>query len=273
MCKGLVYGLTLVPTEHDIRARICHDEANACISDCVSPDSDSALSSTSSLCTSPVNAPRRRITWGDRHSDHTLLNYMHFNKDDEAWRCSRHRHGPLLTMVGQPATQPTLNAALPASTTAMMKQLLEQGVKLEATALRANTVVLFVSLILHSCILCSFLLSFIIRSIRVLNRAYEKSVYVRYTTDDWTTVNEISASYGAGGDNLSDRFVASIACPVASEARLQFAIRYEVAGCTYWDNNEGVNYVMTMDTTAEDQSVTASPRTSPTRPILRVMAE
>jgi Carbohydrate/starch-binding module (family 21) len=116
--------------------------------------------------------------------------------------------------------------------------------------------------------------------IAVRNIAYEKRVRVVYTTDSWRTQQTLSAGYfshyymfpptptgryslgtagrGAWGVLPSPNqhgveiwMLDAIFTPnevVAGGAgrnRLEFAISYEVAGETYWDNNFGRNYVLT----------------------------
>uniref|UniRef100_A0A669QTY5 Protein phosphatase 1 regulatory subunit 3E n=1 Tax=Phasianus colchicus TaxID=9054 RepID=A0A669QTY5_PHACC len=84
-------------------------------------------------------------------------------------------------------------------------------------------------------------------AVRVLNLAYEKAVSVRYTLDRWASCSEVPAAYQPAGpaDGLTDRFAFHLPLgPAAagSEAALEFAVRYRVAGAEYWDNNGGSNY-------------------------------
>jgi len=82
---------------------------------------------------------------------------------------------------------------------------------------------------------------------RVVNLDYNKRVFVRYTTDDWTTTTEVVGEYLVGScDGFSDKFnfvldYSSIAGMVGR--RLQFCIKFECAGNDYWDNNFGKNYI------------------------------
>ncbi|XP_042653685.1 protein phosphatase 1 regulatory subunit 3E-like [Tyto alba] len=81
-------------------------------------------------------------------------------------------------------------------------------------------------------------------AVRVLNLAYEKAVSVRYTLNGWASCAEVPAAYQPPGpaDGLTDRFAFLLPLVAASEAELEFAVRYRVAGAEYWDNNEGANY-------------------------------
>ncbi len=78
--------------------------------------------------------------------------------------------------------------------------------------------------------------------IDVKNLAYEKNVTVHYTTDgkSW---QDISAEYIKADpeDPQYDVWKFSMAIPSSS---LTFAIKYEVNGQTYWDNNEWNNYTV-----------------------------
>lgn len=79
----------------------------------------------------------------------------------------------------------------------------------------------------------------------VLNLAFEKNVYLRYTLNNWTTFVDILASYVPhSNDGQTDKFSFKIITPMFLEfgGTLQFAIRYCVGGGEFWDNNNGSNY-------------------------------
>ncbi|KAG7272089.1 hypothetical protein CRUP_002906 [Coryphaenoides rupestris] len=88
--------------------------------------------------------------------------------------------------------------------------------------------------------------------VRVLNLAFEKSVYLRYSLNNWITFMDSLASYVPdSSDGVTDRFSFKITTPTFREVgggggggggTLQFAIRYCVGGEEYWDNNVGKNY-------------------------------
>lgn len=86
-------------------------------------------------------------------------------------------------------------------------------------------------------------------TIRVLNQSYDKSVILRYTTDEWHTHTDTLASYRPGShDGWSDRFTSTFS--VTNQVkhfkigqRIIFAVRYiSGGGEVYWDNNGGLNY-------------------------------
>ncbi|XP_029453250.1 protein phosphatase 1 regulatory subunit 3D [Rhinatrema bivittatum] len=81
-------------------------------------------------------------------------------------------------------------------------------------------------------------------TVRVLNLAYEKAVLVRYSFTEWRSQQEVRAvwqSSSAASDVFAFSFPAPPfllqLCPV-----LHFAVRYQVGGKEYWDNNKGKNY-------------------------------
>ncbi|XP_051513263.1 protein phosphatase 1 regulatory subunit 3E [Myxocyprinus asiaticus] len=81
--------------------------------------------------------------------------------------------------------------------------------------------------------------------VRVLNLAFEKSVYLRYTLNNWTTFMDILASYiPHSTDGLTDKYSFKIITPNFLECggTLQFAVKYCVGGGEFWDNNNGNNY-------------------------------
>ncbi|KAJ1882222.1 hypothetical protein LPJ57_001081, partial [Coemansia sp. RSA 486] len=90
-------------------------------------------------------------------------------------------------------------------------------------------------------------------TIKVHNLAFEKSVTVRYSFDQWRTVNEACASYnrtlleGQGGRPGIDRFVFTLALPasvtVCLPSTIAMCVHYSVSSTDYWDNNAGANYM------------------------------
>ncbi|MFP2910843.1 endonuclease [Pyxidicoccus sp. 3LFB2] len=94
-------------------------------------------------------------------------------------------------------------------------------------------------------------------SVDVKNLGYTKNVVVVYTTDGWATSHEAPASYVSGytyaysyiqspnAKNV-ERWQAHV--PAIPGTALQFYVRYQVNGQTYWDNNFGYNYAHTRPT-------------------------
>lgn len=80
--------------------------------------------------------------------------------------------------------------------------------------------------------------------VRVLNIAFHKSVTVRWTVNDWSTVTEQQAEYVPGSSvGNTDKFRFRLVCgalPVGS--RVQLCLKYSCAG-EHWDSNGGANYV------------------------------
>lgn len=75
----------------------------------------------------------------------------------------------------------------------------------------------------------------------VKNLAYNKTVKVRYTEDNWATYKEadLSYSYSVEGTN-SEVWATNIS--ITNRDAFQYCISYTVNGKTYWDNNFGANY-------------------------------
>ena len=86
-------------------------------------------------------------------------------------------------------------------------------------------------------------------TVRVANVAYDKHVAVRYTYNDWVTCSEVGATYVPGSnDGPTDRFSFALYLPpdfaTVSGSRVEFAVRYDTPGCSRWDNNDALNYVI-----------------------------
>lgn len=81
--------------------------------------------------------------------------------------------------------------------------------------------------------------------VRVLNLAFEKSVSLRYSLNNWISFMDSLASYVPNSsDGITDKFCFKIVMPTYLDngGTLQFAIKYCVGGQEYWDNNNGNNY-------------------------------
>jgi hypothetical protein len=81
------------------------------------------------------------------------------------------------------------------------------------------------------------------------NLAYQKNVFVRYTTDGWKTFIDAPASYQSSiGNNYGtpaelEYWQAAILLPLSTTS-VQYAVSYTVNGMTYWDSNFGSNYTI-----------------------------
>jgi len=90
--------------------------------------------------------------------------------------------------------------------------------------------------------------------IRVLNVGFEKSVTLRFTTNEWLTWTDVLASYVPNScDGFSDKFTVTFHVAVNSNGhhsmmpgqRLLFALKYTSNGNQeFWDNNMGLNYAL-----------------------------
>ncbi|CAB3409268.1 unnamed protein product [Caenorhabditis bovis] len=105
----------------------------------------------------------------------------------------------------------------------------------------------------------------IVGQVNLLNVAFDKNVIIRYTTDDWSSQNEIPAAYSHrmfATDDI-DAFNFTIAVPLKIKAgRCEFCVQYTVGGQQFWDNNDGHNYVV--DIAAGEKP---SPRLGATSPM------
>jgi len=84
----------------------------------------------------------------------------------------------------------------------------------------------------------------IVGYVRVANRAFEKRVFVRYTLDNWETSLEVEAYWVETVAEKTDKFIFVIPFRTDWTGNIEFAIRYEVRGVQYWDNNEDNNHVV-----------------------------
>lgn len=98
-------------------------------------------------------------------------------------------------------------------------------------------------------------------TVKVRNLAYNKTVKVRFTINNWTSNEDVEALYvpsqstatGASYD-IYDTFSFSIPLPVSSQAdKIEFCVCFTSDFEEFWDNNNGKNYVV----------VSFRPKTSP----------
>lgn len=82
-------------------------------------------------------------------------------------------------------------------------------------------------------------------TVRVKNVDFHKSVHIRYSIDNWKTFADLQARYVPNScDGFSDKFSFQMyAHTLDVGGRLELAVRYQVRGAQYWDNNGGTNYV------------------------------
>ena len=80
--------------------------------------------------------------------------------------------------------------------------------------------------------------------VRVRNLDFHKSVHVRYSFDNWRSYSDLSASYVVNScDGFSDKFTFDLYCgSLQIGQRVEMALRFQVKGEQYWDNNYGLNY-------------------------------
>lgn len=81
---------------------------------------------------------------------------------------------------------------------------------------------------------------------QVANLAFEKHISIRYSFDDWTTIQQVDAQYQepiANSANTWDRFNFKISAPPPSSHHILYlAAKYTVNGREFWDNNDHKNY-------------------------------
>lgn len=86
-------------------------------------------------------------------------------------------------------------------------------------------------------------------TIKVRNIAYEKSVFVRCTFDNWKSFEDVGGSYvPLSYDGNYDRFSFAITVPntIKNGEKIEFAVCYRTSSPDdeFWDNNDNKNYVI-----------------------------
>jgi hypothetical protein len=92
---------------------------------------------------------------------------------------------------------------------------------------------------------CMFSSSIIIGTIVAARMDCDSTINVRYTTDEWETFKDITASYcGSDKESQLDQYVFEI--DMEKKSRLHFAICLH-ADKEYWDNNDKNNYSVVVE--------------------------
>ncbi|ETN83474.1 putative phosphatase regulatory subunit [Necator americanus] len=84
----------------------------------------------------------------------------------------------------------------------------------------------------------------IVGTIKVANIAFEKKVFVRYTTNNWQSYMDRQATFQPSTSKVYDTFTFEIELPRATDKakRMEFCICYIANGSENWDSNGGENY-------------------------------
>lgn len=85
-------------------------------------------------------------------------------------------------------------------------------------------------------------------TIKVRNIGFEKAVQVRATFDSWLTYTDIDGTFmnNVYGCQDSDTFAFVLELPtyIPPQNQVEFCICFKAQGQTYWDNNDGKNYIL-----------------------------
>lgn len=86
-------------------------------------------------------------------------------------------------------------------------------------------------------------------TVKVKNLDFSKEVFVRTTSDGWSTSEDTYCAFvetgplGKNGCSLYDTFGFRLQLPIHSR-RLDFCVCFRCKGTEYWDNNKGTNYTI-----------------------------
>ncbi|XP_026165585.1 protein phosphatase 1 regulatory subunit 3C-B [Mastacembelus armatus] len=85
-------------------------------------------------------------------------------------------------------------------------------------------------------------------TIKVRNIGFEKSVQVRATFDSWASFSDFDCTFMNNIYSCQDTdtfaFVLELPAYIAPHNRVEFCICFKVQGQSFWDNNDGKNYVV-----------------------------
>lgn len=90
-------------------------------------------------------------------------------------------------------------------------------------------------------------------TVKVKNICFEKSVYIRCTTSDWTDYTDTACVFVNNNTSSSvtiiyDTFSFKISLPETDKSTLQFCVRFASTHGEFWDNNNAKNYTIVRNT-------------------------
>lgn len=95
-------------------------------------------------------------------------------------------------------------------------------------------------------------------TIKVANIAFEKRVYLRFTSDGWKSYLDRPAAYQSSPSKTYDTFRFDIEIPrnTSKDSRIEFCVCFVANKCDeFWDSNGGKNFILTSpDEPLEDKS-------------------
>ncbi|CAO1434662.1 unnamed protein product [Diamesa serratosioi] len=85
-------------------------------------------------------------------------------------------------------------------------------------------------------------------TIKVKNISFQKEVFIRASWDEWKSQVDTYCTYiqnvvSSGAYVVYDTFSFKLTLPPSSQ--LQFCVCFKTDGNEYWDNNQGINYILT----------------------------
>lgn len=97
---------------------------------------------------------------------------------------------------------------------------------------------------------CSVLDHLLSGTVKVQNLCFDKSVSVRITFDSWRSFQDVPCRYlnNVYGCPNTDTFSFSVLVPESLQSlnRVEFCIQYQTPHQTFWDNNCGNNYCLSV---------------------------
>ncbi|KAM8860171.1 protein phosphatase 1, regulatory subunit 3Ca [Spinachia spinachia] len=85
-------------------------------------------------------------------------------------------------------------------------------------------------------------------TIKVRNAGFEKSVQLRATFDSWSSFEDVECTFMNNIYSCQDSdtfaFVLELPVHIPPQNRVEFCICFKSQGQTFWDNNDGKNYVL-----------------------------
>jgi len=127
----------------------------------------------------------------------------------------------------------------------------------------------------------------IVGTVKVRNLSYDKAVFVRFTYDRWTGHEDTQCTYvqnnamvnaAANGScsatgpapnvaAIYDTFSFQLPLPI-NAASMEFAVCYKSADFECWDNNDGLNYCLSVGSPSNGTPLPPSPHQSILSPVL-----
>ncbi|XP_022051570.1 protein phosphatase 1 regulatory subunit 3C-B [Acanthochromis polyacanthus] len=208
---------------------------------CISSQQKSAVDDCEGWSNNSIKASKKRVVFADTKGMSLTAIHVFSKFDDEPYQTKR---------GGRVMEELQFDMTDLESATMDLKISSERSLVLDFNQPSADYLDFRNRLIQNSVCLenCSLQERSLTGTIKVRNIGFEKSVQVRITYDSWVSFTDVECTFMNNVYSCQDTdtfaFVLELPAYIPPQNRVEFCICFKVQGQTFWDNNDGKNYVL-----------------------------